>query len=257
MSGPIGKFVWYEYMGNDLPAAVDFYRHVVGWTSRDGGRTDFRYEVALADGHPVGGLTTIPADAKAMGAKPGWLGYVWVENVDLALPKLLQAGGRVYKAPADIPDIGRFAVAADPYGGTLMLFRDFGGKPPAPLAKGTPGTIGWHELACDDGLKAFEFYRGFFGWSSIGDFDMGSMGVYRMFDTGHGEQGGIMTRPSGLPTSLWLYYVNVAALDPAIERIKAKGGRVAHGPIEVPGGQWVVQALDPEGAVFALVAPKR
>ncbi len=253
----IGKFVWYEYMGDDVAAAVDFYAHVVGWTSRAGGRADFRYDVVLAGGQPVGGVMEIPADARAMGARPCWLAYVWVENVDLALPKLMEAGGKVFKAPSDIPGIGRFAVVADPYGGTFMLFRDNNGNPPPPPAPGTPGMIGWHELHCDDGAKAIDFYCNFFGWSKTGEFDMGPMGVYRMFKTGHGEEGGIMTRTPESPASFWLYYVNVDALDPAVDRIKAKGGQIVNGPIEVPGGQWVVQALDPQGALFALVAPKR
>ncbi|RBP17707.1 hypothetical protein DFR50_102199 [Roseiarcus fermentans] len=257
MSGPIGKFVWYEYMGDDLKAAVDFYAHVVGWTAEDGGMSDFPYQIVSAGGHPVGGMMTIPADARAMGARPAWLGYIWVENVDLALPKLMEAGGKVFKAPSDIPDVGRFAVVADPCGGTFMLFRDAGGNPPPPPAQGAPGTIGWHELHCDDGAKAFDFYCGFFGWTKTGEMDMGPMGVYRMFKTGSGEAGGIMTRMPQTPASFWLYYVNVDALDPAVERIKAKVGQIANGPMEVPGGQWIVQAFDPQGALFALVAPKR
>ena len=257
MSGPIGKFVWYEYMGADLKAAVEFYTHVVGWTAEDGGMSDFAYQIVSAGGHPVAGLMDIPADAKAMGAKPCWLGYIWVENVDLALPKLMEAGGNVLKAPSDIPGVGRFAVVADPYGATFMLFRDAGGEQPAAPAPGTPGTIGWHELHSDDGAKAFDFYRAFFGWEKTGDMDMGPMGAYRMFRTGHGEEGGIMTRMPQAPAAFWLFYVNVGALDPAVERIKSSGGQIAHGPMEVPGGQWVVQALDPQGALFALVAPKR
>ena len=66
-----------------------------------------------------------------------------------------------------------------------------------------------------------------------------------------------MTRTPQTPASFWLYYVNVDALDPAVERITARGGRIVNGPIEVPGGQWIVQALDPQEALFALVAPKR
>ncbi len=257
MSGPTGKFVWYEYMGSDLKAAVDFYSHVVGWSAEDGGMSDFAYQIVSAAGRPVGGMMDIPADAKAMGARPAWLGYIWVEDVDLALPKLMAAGGKVFKAPSEIPEVGRFAVVADPYGGTFMLFRDANGNPPAPVSPGAPGTIGWHELHCDDGAKALDFYCNFFGWTKTTDFDMGPMGVYRMFKTGEGEEGGIMTRMAETPASFWLYYVNVDALDPAVERIKARGGTIANGPIEVPGGQWVVQALDPQGALFALVAPKR
>ncbi len=254
---PIGKFVWYEYMGTDLKRAVDFYTHVVGWTAQDGGTSDFAYEIVSAGGHPVAGLMDIPADAKAMGARSSWLAYIWVEDVDAALPKLTAAGGKAFKAPTETPGVGRFAVVADPYGGTFMLFRDSGGNPPPAPAPGTPGTIGWHELHCDDGAKAIDFYCNFFGWSKTREFDMGPMGVYRMFKTGAGEEGGIMTRMTQTPASFWLYYVNVDALDPAVERIKAKGGQIVNGPVEVPGGQWVVQAHDPQGAMFALVAPTR
>ena len=256
-AAPIGKFVWYEYMGDDLKAAVDFYTHVVGWTAQDAGIPDFEYEIVSAAGAPVAGMMAIPADARAMGARPSWMGYVWVEDVDAALPKLMAAGGKVFKAPSDIPGVGRFAVVADPYGGNFMLFRDSDGNPPPRQPPGAPGTVGWHELHADDGAKAFAFYSDFFGWNKDGEFNMGPIGVYHLFNTRHGEQGGIMTRTPQTPMAFWLYYFNVDAVDAAVDRIKAKGGRIAHGPQEVPGGQWVVQGLDPQGAMFALVASKR
>jgi hypothetical protein len=256
-AAPIGKFVWYEYMGNDLKAAVDFYAHVIGWTAQDAGMADFEYQVVSAGGTPVAGMMAIPADAKAMGAKPGWMGYVWVENVDAALPKLMAAGGKVFKAPSDIPGVGRFAVVADPYGGAFMLFRDSDGNPPPRPPGGTPGLVGWHELHADDGAKAFAFYSDFFGWNKDGEFDMGPIGLYHLFNTRHGEQGGITTRAPQTPMSFWLYYFNAEAIDEAVERVKARGGQIINGPHQVPGGQWIVQAHDPQGAMFALVAPKR
>ncbi len=256
-TAPIGKFVWYEYAADDLKAAVDFYGHVLGWTAQDSGMTDFDYQIVSAAGAPVGGMMTLPADAKAMGAKPGWTGYIWVENVDAALPKLMAAGGKVFRAPADIAGVGRFAVVADPCGGTFMLFRDADGSPPPPAAPGTPGTVGWRELHADDGAKAFAFYSDFFGWNKDGEFDMGPIGVYHLFNTRHGEQGGIMTRTPQTPMAFWLYYFNVEGADAAAGRITSRGGRIVNGPAEVPGGHWVVQAHDPQGAMFAVVAPKR
>ena len=113
-----------------------------------------------------------------MGAKPGWLGYIWVEDVDKALPKLTAAGGKVLKTPADIPGVGRFAVVADPDGAVFMPFRDAGGSPPPPPPPGTPGLVGWRELQANDGARAFAFYSGQFGWKKDRDFDMGPMGVY-------------------------------------------------------------------------------
>jgi uncharacterized protein len=251
------KFVWYEYMGDDLEAAVDFYTGVVGWTAKDAGMTDFPYEILSTGSTMVAGMMDIPAEAKAMGARPGWLGYIWVEDVDQALPKLTAAGGQALRAPADIPGVGRFAVVADPDGAVFMLFRDAGGSPPPPPPPGTPGLIGWRELHAGDGAKALAFYSGQFGWTKASDFDMGPMGVYHIFDSGRGDMGGIFTKRPETPAPFWLYYFNVDAIDAAAERVKANGGRVANGPMQVPGGQWIVQGLDPQDAMFALLAPKR
>src|SRR5271170_1171000 len=86
-SSQTGKFAWYEYMGNDLKAAVDFYTGVVGWSAKDAGMGfDFAYEIVSTGSTIVAGMMDIPAEAKAMGAKPGWLSYIWVEDVDAALP---------------------------------------------------------------------------------------------------------------------------------------------------------------------------
>ena len=193
-STPTGKFVWYEYMGDNLEAAVDFYTHVVGWTSKGAGMAGFPYELVSAGPTMVAGMMDIPDEARSMGAKPGWLGYIWVEDVDKALPNLTAAGGKVLKAAADIPGVGRFAVVADPDGAVFMPFRDAGGSAPLPPPPGTPGLVGWRELHASDGARAFAFYSGQFGWKKDRDFDMGSMGVYHIFENAPGEQGGIFTR---------------------------------------------------------------
>jgi predicted enzyme related to lactoylglutathione lyase len=64
-----------------------------------------------------------------------------------------------------------------------------------------------------------------------------------------------MTRMSADIPPHWNYYINVADINEAAERVKAGGGQVVNGPMEVPGGQWVLQGFDPQGAFFALVAP--
>ncbi|WP_395844225.1 VOC family protein [Cystobacter fuscus] len=53
----------------------------------------------------------------------------------------------------------------------------------------------------------------------------------------------------------WMYYVTVEDLDAALARATAKGARVLNGPMEVPGGQRIVQLMDPQGAAFALTTP--
>ena len=236
MTGPLGKFVWYEYMGNDLEAAVAFYTHVIGWNAKDSGMPGMAYEIVSAGDSGVAGMMDIPPEARAMGAQPCWLSYVWVEDVDAFSQKVTEAGGKLLKPGSDIPGVGRFAVVADLHGAIFNLFRDAGGEPPPPPPAGTPGLVGWHELHAGDGAQALSFYSGLFGWTHDRDFDMGAMGLYRLFSTGHGESGGMMTRTPQTPMPFWLYYFNVEGVDAAIERIKAGGGQIAFGPMEVPGG---------------------
>jgi predicted enzyme related to lactoylglutathione lyase len=249
-----GKFVWCEWMGADIAGAVDFYRHVVGWTIESNDMAGFPYNIASVGGYGVGGLFPTPPMAK--GTPPCWTGDVWVDDVDLAVARLNAAGGRVLREPMDIPHVGRMAVVADNQGAPFALFRDAGGNPPPKPAAGTPGLIGWRELHAADGEKAFGFYAGQFGWTEARQFDMGAHGVYRIFSNG-GEEGGIMTKTPNGPGPCWLYYFDVEAADAAGARVAAKGGKVVNGPNQVPTGQWAMQCVDREGAMFGLVAPRR
>ena len=49
-----------------------------------------------------------------------------------------------------------------------------------------------------------------------------------------------------LPTA-WLIYFKVDGADAAAARVKANGGAVVNGPMEVPGGDWILQCTDPQG----------
>ena len=103
--------------------------------------------------------------------------------------------------------------------------------------------------------RAFAFYSGQFGWETMEEMDMGPMGTYRIFGADGVQMGGMMDKPDDMPASAWGFYFNVDGIDAAIERITANGGQVLMGPHEVPGGSWIVQAVDPQGAKFALVSP--
>jgi uncharacterized protein len=260
MATPQGAFVWYELMTSDPDAAAAFYTKVIGWTAADSGMPGMKYILVNAGPAQVGGVMAIPDGAKAMGAQPGWEGYIAVADVDAAAARITDAGGKTYKAPEDIPGVGRFAVMADPQGATFMIFRGAPGDEPPPAAPNAPGHVGWHELNAADGASAFDFYAGQFGWEKHEAMDMGPAGVYQLFGvagSGNASMGGMMTKMPEVPRPHWLYYFNVDAIDAAVERIGAAGGKVVNGPMEVPGGSWIVNAVDPQGAMFALVAPKR
>lgn len=253
-----GQFVWYDVMTEDCKAAETFYTKVIGWTATDSGIPGDAYTLFSAGSTMVGGLMAIPDEARAMGARPWWTGYIGVDDVDAHTKRVTAEGGSVHKPPSDIPGVGRFAVVADPHGAAFIIFRGSTGQAPEQAAPGTPGHVGWHELLAGDLDTAFAFYQKLFGWTKTDAVDMGPMGVYQLFATGGNTAvGGMMTKPPQVPMPSWLYYFNVDALDAAVARVKDNGGQVVFGPMQVPGGSWIAQCIDPQGAVFAVVSMKR
>ncbi len=248
-------FVWYELMTTDLDAAESFYKTVVGWNSESFDNPAMRYSIMKAGETAVAGLTTIPTEAAAMGARPAWTGYIHADDVDAAAESLKKAGGKVHREPSDIPEIGRFSVVSDPQGAMFILFKPQGeGQPPAPPM--TQGHVGWRELYAAEWKSAFDFYAGQFGWTRAEAMDMGEMGVYQLFAAGGEPIGGMMTKPANIPSPAWLFYFNVGDIDAAAARVSGNKGQVLMGPMEVPGGGWVMQCLDPQGAMFALTGSK-
>lgn len=253
---PAKSFFWYELMTNDLDAAEAFYTAVVGWKPQafNNATGNSRYVVMNAGERGVGGLMMLPEDARQM--PPAWIGYIFTRNVDASTKAVKEAGGAIHREPSDIPDVGRFSVVADPQGAMFNFLQPNGpDQPPVPMT--TPGHIGWHELYTTDWQAAFDFYSGQFGWTKGDAMDMGSMGTYQLFAVDGGSTGGMMNKPEQMPIPAWLFYFNVEGIDAAAKRVTDKGGTILMGPMEVPGGQWIIQCRDPEGAYFALVAPGR
>ena len=248
-----GRFVWYELMTTDMEAAKAFYAKVVGWGTRDAGMAYTLFTVGEAS---VSGLMDLPEDARRMGATPHWIGYVGVDDVDAAADRIKQLGGAVHVPPTDVPNISRFSVVADPQMATLALFKWLKPGQAQPAELGAPGRVGWHELLAADWEKAFAFYGELFGWQKA-DADVGAMGTYQLFSAGGQTIGGMFTKPPTVPVPFWLYYFNIGDIDAAAKRVKAGGGQILDGPIEVPGGGWIVQCTDPQGAMFALVGKRR
>ena len=247
----LGSFVWCELMTTDAAAAESFYKKVVGWTAvpfaRDGPYIVFNN----LSGAGVGGLMLLPDAAKQMGAPPHWLMYVGTPNVDDTAIRIAQLGGRVLKQPADIPDAGRFAVVQDPFGAAFGIFQP---PPNRPGRGGRPGVgdFSWFELYTPNPEGAWKFYQTLFGWEKTSAMDMGEMGMYQMFGRGGGvPNGGIMKPPSGAPAA-WMPYALVKNAKAAAATATANGGKIVNGPMEVPGGDWIAQGMDPQGAMFSV-----
>ena len=251
-----GSFVWYELMTTDMEAAEAFYRDVIGWDAQDAGVEGIRYTMFTVDGRPVSGSMALPDSARSMGNPPLWLGYIAVDDVDTLAADIVIDGGVVHRAAADIPGIGRFAIVGDPQGAAFALYKGTGGDPAPTLARSMPGLVGWHELDAEDGAEAFEFYAHAFGWteSDVGGDTLD--GDARIFAQAGEDVGAVIAKPETMPVASWLFHFNVPVLDEAVERVRMRGGMVLSEPTETPRG-WSQRCLDPQGAMFALVAPER
>lgn len=258
MTDLASRFVWYELMSTDTGSAKAFYGSVVGWGTRDASQPHMAYTLFTVGDRPVSGLMDLPEKARQMGAPPSWIGYISVADVDAAAAKVTSLGGTVHVPPADIPEVGRFAVVSDPQKAVFTLFKPLPmqGEEPETPAMGTPGHTGWHELYADDWEKALAFYGEMFGWQKADAIDMGEMGTYQLFAAGGEPIGGMFNRPRSVPATFWLFYFNVDDIDTAVTRVESGGGKVLNGPMEVPGGAWIIQCEDPQGAMFALVGAR-
>jgi hypothetical protein len=250
-----GRFVWHDLMTTDPGAAQSFYGGVVGWGTQPW-QQDGSYTLWMAGEMPVGGCMALPAEVKAAAAvPPHWLTYVGTQDVDATAAQAASLGGKVLKAPEDIPSVGRFAVLADPQGAVLCVYAP---APNLPPPSGTPsvGRFSWHELATTDPSAAFAFYGALFAWRKATEYDLGPAGTYQLFDLGGPPLGGIYAKPSHVPVSSWLPYAMVSSADAAAAEATKLGGTIIVPPMDVPGGDRIAVGMDPQGAVFAVHARK-
>jgi hypothetical protein len=231
---------------------VAFYTETVGWKTQP---FDGDYTMWVGTQGPLGGVTQLPEQAKKMGAPPYWQANFLVDNVDATCAKVKDLGGQVYVVE-DVPNVGRLAVIADPQGAVIAIVQP--SEPMSAHDVTKHGEFSWHELYTTDYEAAFKFYSAIAGWEKLGEFDMGPMGKYLLWGRDGKQLGGMMNKPPDMKSPPgWLYYVTATDFDAALERAKQKGARVMNGPMDVPGGQRIVQMIDPQGAAFALVTPPK
>lgn len=259
-----GSFVWYELMSPDPVAAGTFYGAVVGWqvaATPDPAAGDIDYRlISRRDGGHAGGVLALTDAMRQGGARPCWLAYLAVDDVDASLAAILADGGQALMPAMELP-VGRIALITDPQGAPLYLMKPV---PPAGQADAQSTVfdnmraahVRWNELVTSDPIAAIAFYTRHFGWTQEGGLDMGELGRYHFVQHAGVGIGAVMPRPPEMPVNAWQFYIGVDDIDRAVAAIGAHGGKVLHGPMEIPGGEFAVNALDPQGAAFGLVGPR-
>ncbi|MDQ3140562.1 MAG: VOC family protein [Pseudomonadota bacterium] len=249
MANPHGSFIWYELLTSDAGAAAEFYGDVVGWAARGAGMDGVDYRLFSADdGGDVAGFMTMPAE---MAMPPGWIGYIGVDDVDAAVDNLVAAGGAVHMPAMDMEGVGRMAMVADPQGAIFYLMRGASEEASRSFAPSVRGHACWNELSTSDQPAALAFYTAQYGWTKGDVMPMGEMGDYQFIDHRGEMIGAVMRAPQDAPTA-WNFCFNTGDIDAAAARVTKGGGSIHYGPAEIPGGDFVINATDPQGAAFML-----
>jgi predicted enzyme related to lactoylglutathione lyase len=264
MANPPGSFIWYELMTTDATAAAKFYGAVVGWKIADRadpqpGGQDYRM-IVRSDGGSAGGVLALTRDMLEHGARPTWLGYLHVKNVAAAVKAIEAEGGKTLMPKMALP-VGEIAMLADPMGSPFYVMSPVPppDKPDATSDVFDPKAtqrVRWNELASPDLARAKAFYARHFNFEFHESMPMGEMGDYCFIDHAGVRLGAMMQKPEQSPIAGWLYYFGVDSVMAAKRRIETGGGKVTMGPHEVPGGDWIVVASDPQGAPFGVVGPR-
>ena len=253
---PTGDFIWYELMTPDAEGAKAFYDAVVGWNISEGAPEFQGYRIiGRSDGGNAGGVLPLTDEMQQHGARPTWLGYVSVADVDRSVAAIEQAGGKGLMPAFDIPNVGRIAMVADPQGVPFYVMKP---TPPEPKAQSdvfSPDAeqrVGWNELSTSDPVAARKFYTDQFGWGSDEFMDMGEMGEYRFLEQDGTRIGALCGAMQGQPPR-WRFYFRVPSIAKAKDTAEQKGGTIHMGPHQVPTGDYIIIGSDPQGAEFALV----
>jgi predicted enzyme related to lactoylglutathione lyase len=245
---PDGAPCWLELTTADLETATRFYSEIFGWTYRGLGPKFWNYTVCLLDGVPVAGLTP-PAvgleDAPAL-----WNAYLATSAADASSVRVQANNGELVMLPADVPGLGRLAMAVDREGASFGLFEM--AKDAGPLMYKEIGAMCWNELHARSAMVADTFYTALFGYEpeQVGDAIDFDYVLWKL--AGRPVCGRLrMTEDSKRMPPYWRNYLTVPECADAGVRIRRAGGSVLISPYEMPHGKVAVVA-DPAGAIFVI-----
>ena len=228
----MASFFHYTLRTTDVPQARAFYAAV------------------LAEGEPD--IVPLHEQALARGARPHWLGFIEVAEVDPAAAAFVARGATLLGPKWVNPRGLEAAVMRDPGGAIVALGRARVASP-EPASAPLPEVI-WHQLSTVAVGSAKANYGALVGWEFKEPFELAGVGPLHPFAWQPGgpvvgSMSDIAQRP-GVHTH-WLFHVRVPSLERALQAVRAGGG-VALPVMTLPNGDRVVACDDAQGAAFAL-----
>ncbi len=111
-----GDVHWSELISGDIDASKAFFQDICGWTVNEmpmpGGMV---YNVCMNGERPVAGIMSVDhIKEQNPDARPHWMTYLHVDDVDAAAGKVAAGGGTVLTPPFDVEGVGRICIVMDP-----------------------------------------------------------------------------------------------------------------------------------------------
>lgn len=265
MANKPGRPIWYELQSKDADAATKFYGSVLGWkiapkaADLPPGGPDYRM-IGRDDGGQAGAVMQLTDAMCGQGARPTWLTYFHVINVDAACAAIVADGGSVHMPRISLP-VGEIALVADPMGTPFYVMTPIPppGRPDAVsdvYDRAGIQRVRWNELTTPDLARAKTFYAKHFNFEFNEVLPMGDMGDYCFIDHDGTRLGAMMQQPPSSPFASWLFYFGVKSVMAARRAVEKGGGKLMYEPMQVPGGEWVFAAVDPQGVAFGVAGEK-
>ncbi|MBK3567883.1 VOC family protein [Streptomyces sp. MBT62] len=117
--------LWVELHATDPEADIAFYQGLFGWRSQDMPAPGMTYRVLSTSAGDqqdasFGGVAPLNAGE---GEQPRWVPYFHSTDVDATIDSARSNGGSVLMPAADVPEVGRIAWLADPFGAAFALLK--------------------------------------------------------------------------------------------------------------------------------------
>jgi predicted enzyme related to lactoylglutathione lyase len=250
---------WVATVQHDAERGVEFYTDLFGWEAVNlmPPESEAKYFLCTLRGQRVAAVVSVhgaPAPPTAL-----WGTYVWVDDADAAVARVVEAGGTVIGNPFDSPADARMAVLADPAGAVFCVWQPRSHRG-AQLVN-EPGAWAMSQLQTDDLDRAEAFYGSVFGWERepFGPPEAG-MSLFRQPGYVGGEPHQPVPRDviaamgplnGGGAGPNWGVNFWVDDAEATANRAAALGGNIVVAPHDVPGFRHAVIA-DPQGAVLSI-----
>lgn len=239
-----GRITWRELQTTDPETASRFYPEVFDWHVEPVDLGGVNYRLVKQGGQDIAGIRPVVA---IEGYADRWVPFIEVKDVDASVDRALALGAKVLSAASDIPNVGRFAVIADPQGGVVTLF--YNANPMAPRQdRPNDSEFSWEQIDTADPEGTRRFYSGLFGWTVV---------TLEGVDTFAVDGRSIVSIVPAAPgaSTRWLSHIVVDDLVSACGVITSAGGAVQVPEVVVPNVGAYAVVTDPKGAAFCVFRP--